>query len=305
MHSLAGVYAAAVTPLRADFSPDLDAVPALVEFLRGRGCHGILLLGTTGEGPSFSSEERFEILRAAQSVREVPLMENNGPCTLLAGTGTPSLSETISLTRSAFDLGYDGVVVLPPYYYRKATEEGLFLYFHELIQKAVPSDGFLLRYHIPSIAGIGFTLNLLSKLKEAFPTQFAGIKDSSHDADFALGLEKTFGPDLLVLTGTDSTLLINLENKGGGCITAPANLISPSLRRIWDAYKTGDDVTPLQAHVTRIRNILEKYTPFPPILKALLTRQYGLPHWTVRPPLEVVPLETLEKVAEELLAASG
>jgi dihydrodipicolinate synthase/N-acetylneuraminate lyase len=110
---------------------------------------------------------------------------------------------------------------------------------------------------------------------------------------------------LLVLTGTDSTLLINLENKGGGCITAPANLISPNLRRIWDAYKTGDDVTPLQAYVTRIRNILEKYTPFPPILKALLARQYGLPYWTVRPPLEVVPLETLEKVAEELLAASG
>jgi len=77
------------------------------------------------------------------------------------------------------------VVVLPPYYYRKATDEGLFRYFQELIRKAVPADGYLLGYHIPGVAGIGFSLDLLARLKDAFPHQFAGIKDSSHEADFA------------------------------------------------------------------------------------------------------------------------
>lgn len=305
MHPLAGVFSAAVTPLKADFSPDLDAIPSLLGFLAGRGCHGILLMGTTGEGPSFSPEERLEIFRAALQVREIHQEAQGGTCKLLAGTGTPSLTETISLTHSAFDLGYDGVVVLPPYYFRKATDEGLFRYFRELILKAVPADGFLLGYHIPGIAGIGFSPDLISRLKDAFPCQFAGIKDSSHDADFARWLGKHFGSDLLVLTGTDSYLQLALENQAGGCITAPANLISPALRQVWDDFQRGGEVTVLQARVTEIRHILEKYPPFPPTLKALLARQHGFPRWPVRPPLEEYPPEIMEKLTEEFVAASG
>jgi 4-hydroxy-tetrahydrodipicolinate synthase len=305
MHPLAGVFSAAVTPLRADFSPDLDAIPSLVGFLVGRGCHGILLLGTTGEGPSFSPEERLGILRAALPIREMQQMAKGGTCKLLAGTGTPSLTETISLTHSAFDMGFDGVVVLPPYYFRKASDEGLFHFFSELINKAVPMDGFLLGYHIPGLAGIGFSPDLLARLKDAFPDQFAGLKDSSHDVDFARLLGKRFGSDLLVLTGTDSYLQMALENQAGGCITAPANLISPDLRQIWDLFQRGEEVTALQARVTEIRHILEKNQPFPPILKGLLARQHGFPHWPVRPPLVECPPEILVKVTEEFIVATG
>jgi 4-hydroxy-tetrahydrodipicolinate synthase len=296
MHPLAGVYAAAVTPLKADFSPDLDAIPPLLGFLAGRGCHGLLLLGTTGEGPSFSPEERLAIFRASLQVREMHLVK------LLAGTGTPSLTETIALTRSAFDLGFDGVVVVPPYYFRKASDEGLFRYFQELIRKAVPGDGYLLGYHIPGTAGIGFSPDLVSRLKETFPHQFAGLKDSSHDADLARLLGGRFGSDLLVLNGTDSYLQLALENQAGGCITAPANLISPDLRRVWDAFQRGEALSALQEHITAIRHLLEQYLPFPPILKALLARRHGFPRWKVRPPLEDTPPETLEKADEELKA---
>ncbi len=184
---LAGVYAAAVTPL-LDSTLDLDSVPRLLAFLASRGCHGAVLFGTTGEGPSFSPAEREALMRCAHEAREsIPGFR------LIAGTGTPSLSETIDLTRLAFDLGFDGVLVLPPYYFRKATEDGLFLWFRELIQKAVPADGFVLGYHIPRVAGIGFSLELLKRLKDQFPSQFAGIKDSSHDADLARDLGETFG----------------------------------------------------------------------------------------------------------------
>ena len=305
MHPLAGVFAAAVTPLKADFSPDLDAIPALLGFLAGRGCHGILMLGTTGEGPSFSPEERIGILHAALGVRAMHQPVQGRSCKLLAGTGTPSLAETILLTRSAFDLGYDGVVVLPPYYFRKATDEGLFRYFRELILKAVPQDGVLLGYHFPGVAGIGFSPDLLARLKDTFPRQFAGIKDSSHETKFARLLGKRFGSDLLVLTGTDSFLQLALENQAGGCITAPANLISPELRRVWDAFQTGKEVSLLQRRVTEIRHILEKYPPFPPLLKALLAKQHGFPCWPVRPPLEEALPEIVEKAAEELRAVAG
>ncbi|MCK4901590.1 MAG: dihydrodipicolinate synthase family protein, partial [Anaerolineales bacterium] len=105
-HFLSGVYAAAVTPLREDATLDISALPTLLEFLANRGCHGVLLLGTTGEGPSFAPNERIALLRAALEVRQtIPDFR------LLAGTGTPSLEETIALTRASFDLGYDGVVV--------------------------------------------------------------------------------------------------------------------------------------------------------------------------------------------------
>jgi 4-hydroxy-tetrahydrodipicolinate synthase len=305
MHPLAGVFAAAVTPLQPDFSPDLDAFPSLLEFLAGRGCHGVLLLGTTGEGPSFSPEERLGIYRAGQQFRESYHPAAPGAIKLLAGTGTPSLAETISLTHSAFDLGCDGVVVLPPYYYRSASEDGLFVYFNEIICKAVPADGFLLGYHFPATAGIGFSPRLVTRLKDAFPVQFAGIKDSSHDAGFARWLGDQFGPDLLVLTGTDSMFQAALENHAGGCITAPANLISPDLRKVWDAFQRGEEVAPLQTQVTTMRRILEQFPPFPPLLKALLSRQHGFPPWPVRPPLQAVPTGMVEKVMEELSAVSG
>jgi 4-hydroxy-tetrahydrodipicolinate synthase len=296
-HPLAGVYAAAVTPLKHDSSLDLESVPALLAFLASRGCHGALFFGTTGEGPSFSPSERETFLRSVRAYRQlVPGFR------LLAGTGTPSLSETIDLTKLAFDLGYDGVVVLPPYYFRKATDEGLFNWFSEVIKKAVPSDKYLLGYHFPTVAKIGFSVELLSRLKDAFPNQFAGIKDSSHDPDLASTLGQKFGSDLVVLTGTDSYLQLAMQNQAAGCITAAANLISPDLREVWNLMRAGKDATDAQSHVTRQRLVLEKYQPFPPTLKALLHRMHELPRWSVKPPLEDISEELAEQIEAELNA---
>lgn len=294
-HPLAGVYAAAVTPLKDDSTLDLESVPALLKFLSSRGCHGALFFGTTGEGPSFSPSERKMLLQSVCSHRDsVPGFR------LLAGTGTPSLSETIDLTRLAFDLGCDAVVVLPPYYFRKATDDGLFQWFSEVIEKAVPSDKFLLGYHFPNVAGIGFSMDLLARLKDAFPVQFAGIKDSSHDPVLASALGKRFGPDFVALTGTDSYLHLAMQNQAAGCITAPANLISPDLREVWDAMKEDRDASEAQTRVTKQRHILEKYPPFPPTLKALMHRMHEFPKWSVKPPLEELSDELVQIVEAEM-----
>ena len=294
LHPLAGVYAAAVTPLKPDLTLDLETVPVLLRFLASRGCHGALLFGTTGEGPSFSPKERETFMRSVRVYRQqLPGFK------LLAGTGTPSLSESIELTKLAFDLGYDGVVVLPPYYFRKATDDGLFNWFSELIRKAVPTKGHLLGYHIPSATGVGFSLDLFARLKDAFPTQFAGIKDSSHDDSFATTLGQRFGKDLLVLNGTDSYFHHALKNHAQGAITAAANLISEDLREIWDLFQEGKDPTEVQASATKKRHILEKYLPFPPILKALLHKLHDFPKWTVRPPLEEMDEKKVEEALKE------
>jgi len=301
-HPLAGVYAAAVTPLRPDSltgnnhdSPlDLESVPALARFLASRGCHGMVLFGTTGEGPSFSPGEREALMRAACEVRDdLPGFR------LIAGTGTPSLSESIELTRLVFDLGFEAALVVPPYYFRNATDEGLFHWFSELIHKAVPADRYILGYHFPRVAGIGFSVELLERLKDAFPVQFAGIKDSSHDADLARVLGEKFGTDLVVLTGTDTYLQMAMQNQAAGCITAPANILSPGLREVWEGMQAGQDVSEAQARVDERRHILEKYPPFPPALKALLHRLHGFPRWPVRPPLVDMAPEAEDRLVEE------
>ena len=291
---LCGVFAAAVTPLNPDYSPALSDLPPLLDFLARRGCHGALILGTTGEGPSFSPAERRLIWQAAMKVREA-----HPDFRLLAGSGTPSLEETIELTRTAFDLGMDGVVVLPPYYFRKAGEEGLFAWFSQVLKRAVPSQGAFFGYHIPSVSGVPLSLDLLARLKEAFPFRFAGIKDSSADAQHAIQLGERFGEDLVVFNGNDPLFSLALQNHASGCITALANLASPKLRKVWEAHQRGETDEPAQADLKVARSLMDRYPPASPLLKALLAWQFRFPRWTVKPPLTPLPAEVEEKVLVE------
>lgn len=296
--SLRGVYAACLTPLGPDFAPAPDQLAPLLAFLARRGCHGSLILGTTGEGPAFAAGERQQIWQAALAVRqEYPDFR------LLAGTGTPSLEETVQLTRLAFDLGMDGVVVLPPYYFRKVSDDGLFAWFSQVIRRAVPRGGALLGYHIPPLTGIGLSPDLLARLKDAFPDQFMGLKDSSNDAQTARQLGERFGRDLLVFSGTDSLFGLALEHGASGCITAMGNLRSPDLRRVWDSFQQGAPDAAAQARLTAGRQVMDAYPPNPPLYKALLARLHAFPHWAVRPPLMPLAPERVDDVLAKALEA--
>ncbi len=294
-HPLSGIYAAALTPLKQDFSVDSEAVVRLLSFLAARDCHGALLFGTTGEGPSFSAKERAAALRVAREVRQT-----YPDFRLLAGTGTPSLDETVEQTRMAFELGYDGVVVVPPYYFRKASEDGLFEWFDLVIQRAVPRGGYLLGYHIPAQTGITLSMDLLARLKDAHPNKFAGLKDSSADPEHAVALGGRFGPDLLVLTGNDGLFLHALEHHAGGAITALANLFSPYLRQVWNIFIQGGDAFLAQEQLNSRRRVIDRYHPFPAILKAMLARLYAFERWPVRPPLLPVSAQIEEICLQEL-----
>lgn len=296
-HFLSGVYAAVVTPLQEDWTLDETALPGLLEFLADRGCHGVLLLGTTGEGPSFAPNERIALLRAALKIRDtLPELR------LLAGTGTPSLEETIALTRATFDLGYDGVVVLPPYYFRQVSEEGLIAWFSQIILNAVPEGKALLGYHIPGFSAVPLSINLLENLKYKFPDRFAGLKDSSGDPENARKLGDHFGNELVVFTGNDRLFSLALKFQASGCITALANIASPVLRQIWESFQSDQDTTQTQEILNNARTIMEENAPFPPMLKALLAHQYKFPNWAVLPPLLPVPSSHASKVAADLNA---
>lgn len=294
-HNLDGIYAACLTPLKDDFKIDIEALPELLQLLASRGCHGALLFGTTGEGPSFSTQERLEAFKSAAKIREIlPDFK------LLAGTGTPSLDETIQLTQAAFDYGFNGVVVLPPYYFRQVSEEGIFNWFDQVLRKAVPRDGALFGYHIPNISGIPISIELISQLMDLHTGRFAGLKDSSGDPDLARELGRQFGKDLVILNGNDRLFTHALESQASGCITAMANVISPILRHLWDAFLRQEVVPNIQNRATAARMVMDRYPPAPPLLKYLVWQLFDLPYWPVRPPLLAINEEIGHKAVHEI-----
>lgn len=299
-HPLSGIYAAALTPFKPDDSINLAAVLPFLDLLAAKGCHGALLFGTTGEGPSLSSTERQAVLREAVSIRK-----QHPEFRVLAGTGTPSLEQTVELNRMAFDLGCQGVVVLPPYYFQKISDDGLFAWFSRVIQRSVPRDGFLLGYHIPSQSRVPLSLNLLERLKDSFPTQFAGIKDSSADPEFSALLGQRLGGEFLVLNGSDRLLTHAMKNQAGGAITAMANLYSALLRRGWDLITAGKDSGAIQQQLNARRDVLEKYPPFPAMLKPLLARMRGVDCGSVRPPLMSFSEQDVETCRAEFSQLDG
>ncbi len=293
-NKLTGVFVAAVTPVTPNQRPDLDAIPDLLAFYARRGCHGALLLGTTGEGPSFSQAERTSILEAATAVREsIPGF------ILLAGTGMPSMDATIQLNKTAFNLGYQGVVVLPPYYFRGASEKGLAQWFSEVIKQSIPAEGRLFGYHIPQVSGVPLQDALLVQLAGTYPDQFGGIKDSSGDLNHAQTTTAAI-PDHAVLVGNDRLMTAGLQSGAAGSITALANLASPWLRRVYDAHQTGGSAETTQDVLNAARAVLERFNPFPAAIKGLLAEIFDFPRWPVKPPLESFPPDEIIRAAEDL-----
>ena len=289
-----GIFAAALTPMDEQGRVRPQDLPRLLAHLDAQGAHGALLLGTTGEGPSCSPEERLALMRAAVAARP------RSDFRLLVGTGTPALEETIALTRAAFDLGFDGVLVLPPYYFRRAPEAGLEAWFRAVLQRAVPADGALLAYHIPQVSGVGLSLDLLARLKDAFPRRFVGLKDSSGDPAFAAALGRRFGPALRVFTGNDRLLAYAWGTGAAGAITAAANIAAGLLRQAWDALEAGGDAARAQARLHAVRETLEGLGPFPAGLKAVLPPLYGLPRWGLKPPLLPPPPQAVAAAVPRL-----
>ena len=290
-----GIFAASITPLKQDFSPDLEFLPRYLGHLADRGCHGALILGTTGEGPSFSPDQRLEIFKSALEVkRQKPGFQ------LLAGTGTPSLDETAELTRSAFDLGMDGVVILPPFYFRNSGDDGLYSWYQKILKSSVPRGGTTLAYHIPAVSGVPLSIDLISRLHDAAPDKFIGLKDSSGDRDYSSQLGDRFGDDLRVFTGNDRLFTEAVKNNAVGCITALANLISPDLNDLWNALQADSPTDQIQERINSYREICEQFQSSPPLINFLVSKKFEFPRWPVCPPLMNLSNEARDRVSTML-----
>jgi 4-hydroxy-tetrahydrodipicolinate synthase len=288
-----GVLAAVLTPMDEDLKPDHQVFSAHCHRLLAAGCHGLSVFGTTGEANSLSVNERLAALEA--------LIESDVPVkTLLPGTGSCALTDTVRLSRAALEAGAGGVLVLPPFYYKGVGEDGLFRFFAEVVERLGDDRLRLYLYHIPQMTGVDLGLPLISRLIDAYPGVVVGTKDSSGDTERIMTLCREF-PDFSVLAGTETLLLETLRDGGEGCISATVNVTSRLARRVYDAHTTGkgDEAEALQERLTQLRASIEAY-PVIPALKQIMARLTGDKQWrNIRPPLSGLD----EKHAKDLLSA--
>jgi 4-hydroxy-tetrahydrodipicolinate synthase len=210
----------------------------------------------------------------------------------MAGTGTPSLDETKELNHAALQLGFEAVVVLPPFFFRNASEDGLFDWFAELIETSIPDGKFLLGYHIPAVSGVSLPVSMVQKLSHTYPEKFGGIKDSTGSQESAEAYIAAL-PHCAVFVGNDKLLSSGLAAGAAGCITALANLRSPESRAIYDSFLRGEDGSGLQEKLNALRAAMDEMPPAPAYIKALLHTQHKLKPWSVHLPLrDLSPAQT-------------
>ncbi|MBN1828180.1 MAG: dihydrodipicolinate synthase family protein, partial [Deltaproteobacteria bacterium] len=214
-----GVFAATLTPLTKDLSIDHYSLILHMKGLLANGCDGIGFMGTTGEATSFSVSERIKALEAV-------LGAGIAPRKLLVGTGCAAFSDAVALTFHAVRCGVGGVLVLPPFYYKGVSDEGLFRYYAEIIERTSDPGIRIYLYHFPKMTALPLSEQLIGRLLKAFPGIVAGIKDSGGDWNNMKLLTERF-PGFRVYAGTERFLLDILQTGGPGCISATTNITSP------------------------------------------------------------------------------
>jgi 4-hydroxy-tetrahydrodipicolinate synthase len=289
------VLAPALTPFGADLAPDPRRFVAHCRWLLAHGCAGLAPFGTTSEANSLAVGEREALLDA--------LLAGGVPADrLVPGTGCCALPDSVRLTAHAVRRGCAGVLMLPPFYYKAISEDGLFRAFAEVIERVGDDRLRVYLYHIPPVAQVPITAGLVERLRKAYPRAVAGMKDSSGDFANTKAMLDRFGKDGFdVFVGSERFLLENLRAGGVGCITATGNVNAAAIARLYDAWQ-GPGADRLQEELNVVRGLVEKL-PVIPALKAIVAEESGDPGWaTVRPPLVPLPSDKARELVGELRA---
>lgn len=292
---LHGILAPVITPFQRDLSPDPERLIAHCRWLLAQGV-GLAVFGTNSEANSLSVAEKIDLL---DQLVDAGL----DPRTMMPGTGCCALPDSVALTKHAVSRGCAGVLMLPPFYYKGVSDEGLYRSYAEIIERVGSPDLRIYLYHIPPVSQVGISVDLVERLSGAYPEIVAGIKDSSGDWNNTRALIERGGPDFRVFCGSETFLLRTLKAGGAGCISATANVNPAAIRRLFDEWRK-PDAESQQKDLDEFRTCLQMPTMIP-ALKAVVAGFLGDPQWEVlRPPL--VPLaEERKSVLIRMLRERG
>ena len=294
--NFSGVISPVVTPFGEDGAPDPDRFIEHSEWLLEEGCTALAPFGTTSEANSLGLDERMELL-------EDLVDAGVDPAKLMPGTGMCSVTDAAILTQHAVELGCGGVLMLPPFYYKNPSDEGLFRFFADVIDEVDDDRLRIYLYHIPPVAQVGISLDLIGRLTKEFPEIVVGLKDSSGDWSNTAAVLEAF-PDFEVFPGSETFLLDGLRKGSAGCISATANVNPRAIRDVFDNWE-GPDADAKQAGITAVRKAIQAY-PLIPVVKALIAHYRQDPVWAeVRPPYTPLPKAEVDRAVRELAEAYG
>ena len=271
-----GINAAVLTAMHADLSIDLDRMAGHCRWLLANGCNGLAVLGTTGEANSLGLSERIAVLEG--------LVERGVPAAkMLPGTGTTAITDTVKLTRAAQGLGCRGALLLPPFYYKNPSDDGLLAYFNEVIQR-VAGDIKIYLYNFPQQSAIPFSVDFIGRLLRANPGKVQGIKDSSGNYENSLSYVEAFAKDgFEVYAGDDSLLKPLLEKGSAGSITAASNVNCALGAQVYANWNNATGAAAQQMLAATRKAVIS--VPLIPALKSLVARHTGDARWlNIRPP---------------------
>ncbi|HEX3881665.1 MAG TPA: dihydrodipicolinate synthase family protein [Stellaceae bacterium] len=275
----AGVLVPVLTPFTPSGEPDAGRFISFCRFLLGQGADGLAIFGTTSEANSMSGAERMALLDKLIAAG-IPASR------LMPGAGACSITEATTLIKHAVGHGVGGVLMLPPFYYKGMTEQGVYDFIAAVIDRVASPALRMYLYHIPPQTMIPIGIELVGKLIKAYPTTVVGLKDSSGDWSNTEALCKAYSAEgFAIFPGSEVFLLDGLRAGGVGCITASGNVNVPGIRKVYENWKT-PQADQLQADITRVRMTIQKY-PMVPALKRIVAHFHNDPDWAaVRPPME-------------------
>mgnify|MGYP000112019528 CR=1 FL=1 len=290
-----GALAPVVTPFTSDLAPDGSRFLRHCRWLLANDT-GLALFGTNSEANSLSADEKIELL-------EGTIGAGLPGARMMPGTGCCALSDSVKLTRKAVELGCGGVLMLPPFFYKGVSDEGLYRSYAEIIERVGDARLRIYLYHISQIAQVPITLTLIERLLKTYPGTIAGVKDSSGDWSNTEAMLKHFQPEGFdVFAGSESFLLSVLRNGGAGCISATANVNPGPIAGLAASWQQ-DDAEERQAALDRIRQVFQGYVMIP-ALKAAIAHYAGDPAWLrLRPPLVELGTGEIAALIERLTAA--
>lgn len=293
MTAATGIWPPAATPFREDLSIDMERYIAFCHELLRDGAHGLAVLGTTSEANSLDLEER-------KSVLEKLVASGINPAQLVPGTGAASFGDAVRLTKHAAELGVKGSLLLPPFYYKDVSDEGLFAFVSEVIARVNTKRLKLYLYNFPQQTGLVWSPELIAKLRQAFPETVVGIKDSSGDTKYLNTLLAKF-PGFAIFPSSESLMADALKKGAAGCISATANTHVKEIRRLYDGWSS-PNAEDMHKRASAIRAVIASY-PLIAAVKATLAERYKHKGWhRLRPPL--TPLDDKQTTAlREKLAA--
>ena len=287
-----GIWPAMLTPLDEALNIDHAKLVAHAQSLIRAGCGGVTIFGTTGEGPSFSLSERKEALEQ--------LIARGFPADrIMVSTSCAALIETTELTQHAVDLGVHGCLVLPPFFFKGVSDEGIVNGYAQVIDSVNRNNWRLYLYHIPQVIGVSLTHEVIRQLVSRYPKIIVGIKDSACDRAHSEGLAKAFMPPLTVYVGYEPDLTIMGPLGSSGAISGLANFMPRVVHRMVlssTAPQTAQDAK----RIDGMLQLLKSHSLMPALKGVMAALNHDASWLRVRPPLVAMSSAAYTKFTKEV-----